>query len=61
MAAVAAACREALVIAGWAICLLSCTNGRRKRSFHLVGTPFQEAFSPEERSLVGGPRLFNAR
>ena len=20
--------------------LLSCTNGRRKRSFHLVGTPF---------------------
>ena len=26
--------------ARWAICLLSCTNGHRKRSFHLVGTPF---------------------
>ena len=26
----------------WSICLLSCTNavGRRKRSSHLVGTPF---------------------
>ena len=40
MAAVAAACRKALVNAGWAIVLLSCTNGFRKRSFHLVGTPF---------------------
>ena len=27
-------------VLGWAICLLSCTNGRRKPSFHLVGTPF---------------------
>ena len=25
---------------GGAICLLSCINGRRKHSFHLVGTPF---------------------
>ena len=25
---------------GWAICLLSCTNGHRKHSFHLVGPPF---------------------
>ena len=32
--------RKALVNAGWAICLLSCTNGCRKRSFHLIGTPF---------------------
>ena len=40
MAAVAAACWKALVNAGWAICLLSCTNGRRKRSFHLVRTQF---------------------
>ena len=31
-----------------------------KRSFHLVGTPFQAAFSQEERSLVGGPLLLNA-
>ena len=37
---VAAACRKALVNDGWAICLLSRTNGCRKRSFHLVGTPF---------------------
>ena len=40
MVVVAAACRKTLVNAGCAICLLSCTNGRRKRSFHLVGTPF---------------------
>ena len=36
----------------------SCTNGCRKRSLHLVGTPFLAiwaAFSPEQRSLVGGP------
>ena len=32
--------RLALVSAGWAICLLSCTNGHRKRSFHLVGLHF---------------------
>ena len=32
--------KKALVNDGWAICLLSCTNGCRKRSFHLVGTPF---------------------
>ena len=25
---------------GGAICLLSCANGCRKRTFHLVGTPF---------------------
>ena len=36
----AAACRKALVNTGWAICLLSCTNRRRKCSFHLVWTPF---------------------
>ena len=41
MAAVAAACRKALVNAGWAFCLPSCTNRGRKCSFHLVGTPFQ--------------------
>ena len=38
--AVAAACRKALVNAGWTICLPSCTNGCRKCSFHLVETPF---------------------
>ena len=40
MMAVVAASRKALVNDRWAICLLSCTNGCRKRSFHLVGTPF---------------------
>ena len=65
MAAVAAGCRNALVSAGWAICLLYCTNGRRKRSLHLVVTPFLvfwAAFSPEERSLPGRRALtINAR
>ena len=28
------------VSTGWPALLLSCTNGRRKRSFHLVGAPF---------------------
>ena len=37
---VAVGCRKALVNDRWAICLLSCINGCRKRSFHLVGTPF---------------------
>ena len=37
MVAVAAACRKTLVNDGWAICLLSSTNGCRKCSFHLVG------------------------
>ena len=58
MVAVAAACRKALVNDGWAICLLSCTNGYRKCSLHLIETPFlaiYAAFSPEECSLVGGP------
>ena len=45
---------KALVNARWTICLLSCTNRRRKRSFHLVETPFHAAFSPEEYSVVGG-------
>ena len=40
MVSVAAGCRKAMVSAGWAVCLLSCTNGGRKHSFHLVGTPF---------------------
>ena len=31
-----------LVNDGWVICLLSCINGRRKRSFHLVGIPFRQ-------------------
>ena len=51
--------KKALVNAGlWATCLLSSTNECRKRYFHIVGTPFLSfyaAFSPEERSLVGGP------
>ena len=58
MAVVAAGCRKALVSARWATVLLSCTNGPRKHSFRLVGAPFltfKAAFSPEERSLVGGP------
>ena len=40
MVGVAAACRKALVNDRWAICLLFCTNGCRKHSFYLVGTPF---------------------
>ena len=40
MVAVAAGCRKALVNAGWATVLLSCTNGPRKHSLHLVGSPF---------------------
>ena len=57
MVAVAAGYRKGLVMAEWPI-LFSCTNECRKRSFHLVGTPFlalQAAFSLEEHSLVGGP------
>ena len=46
-AAVAAACRKALVNAGWAICLLSCTNGRS-----LVGSQFRALTI--ERSLMSG-------
>ena len=37
---VAASCRKALVNAGWAVVLLSCTNGPREHSFRLVGGPF---------------------
>ena len=55
MAAIAAGYRMGLVSAGWPVLLLSCTNKCRKRSFHLVGTPFQTAFSLEERSLEEGP------
>ena len=58
LATVAAGCAKALVNAMWAIVLLSCTNGPRKHSFHIVGAPFltfQAIFSPEECSLVGGP------
>ena len=40
MAAVAGGYRKGLVSAGWPVLLLSCTNGCRKCSFHLVGTPF---------------------
>ena len=40
MAAVAAGYRMGLVSAGWPVLPLSCANGRRKRSFHLVGAPF---------------------
>ena len=36
MAAVAAGYRMGLIGAGWPVLLLSCTNGHRKRSFHLV-------------------------
>ena len=40
MAAIAAGYRKVLISARWAIFLLSCTNECRKRSFHLVETPF---------------------
>ena len=40
MVVIAVGCRKALVNARWAILPLSCTNGPRKRSFHLVGAPF---------------------
>ena len=36
----AASDRKGLVSAGWPVLLLSCTNERRKWSFHLVGAPF---------------------
>ena len=55
MAAVAAGCRKALVNARWAIVLLSYTSGLRKHSVHLVVAPFLTFFSPEVRSLFGGP------
>ena len=58
MAAVAAGYRKGQVSTGWPILLLSCANGRRKPSFHLVGAPFlafRAAFSLEKRSLDGGP------
>ena len=35
------------------VCFLAQTG--IKMLLYLVGTPFQAAFSPEERSLVGGP------
>ena len=38
MAAVAGGYRKDLVSAGWPVLLPSCTNKRRKQSFHLVGT-----------------------
>ena len=40
MAAVVAGYRKGLVSDGWPALLLSCINGRRKRSFQLVETPF---------------------
>ena len=40
MVAVAAGCGKALFNARWAIVLLSCTNGPRKHSFHIVEAPF---------------------
>ena len=64
MTAVAAGYRKGLVSAGWPA-LLSCTNERRKWSFHLVdlGTPFLAfwaAVSLEERSvIVGVVRVMN--
>lgn len=41
---------------GWPVLLPSCTNERRKQSFHLVGVPVEAAF---RRSLdgIGGPAL----
>ena len=40
MAAVAAGYTKGMVSAGLPAPLVSCTNERRKRSFHLVGAPF---------------------
>ena len=34
------AIEEGQISTGWPAFLLSCTNGRRKRSLHLVGAPF---------------------
>ena len=39
MVAVTACKSKVLVNATWATPLLSCTNGPRKHSFHLVGAP----------------------
>ena len=64
MAAIAEGYGKGLVSAGWSVLLLSYANECRKRSFHLVGTPFlafSAAFSLEECPLVGGPQLLNAR
>ena len=58
MAAVAAGYGKGLVSSGWPALLPSCTNGRRKRCFHLVGFPFlafQVAFNIKKHSVVGGP------
>ena len=40
MAASGLSCRKPLVIPGWAISLLMCTNGLRKQSSGHVGPPF---------------------
>ena len=40
MVAVASGYKKGLVSTGWPVFLLSCTNERRKWSFHLVGAPF---------------------
>ena len=57
MVAVAAGYRKGLVSAGWPILLLSCTNRRRKQSFHLVGTPFLFLGSFQSGGAFSGTRV----
>ena len=55
MAAFGLDLEKLLVGAGWAVSLLLCTNGPRKRSSRLVGPPFPavKCFSRSRRAMVG--------
>ena len=53
MVAVAAAYWKALVSDGWAICLLSCTNGHRKCSFHLCRDSISGSLVPRPVQKIG--------
>ena len=60
MAAVAAGYRKGLVSAGWPVLLLFCTNKHRKRSFHLVGTPFLVLGSFQSGGAFSGRRTMSS-
>ena len=55
MAAALAGGRTALLGTGWTISHLVSTNGRTSHSSPLVGGPFLELFSQEERLLAREP------
>ena len=52
MAVVAAACRKALVNAGWAICLLSCTNGHTDSISSILGSFWSGGAFSGQRALT---------